>query len=423
METDPGFMLRRYVKEMSTSGSIAPQSPLLDSAINSPILEEDLIPQLEIQNPEKRSGLSGASSLGDRRLNTLISAESPIRRAPATSKVASDRARLQKAVTERDELHQAARKGDDLAVQLLLIDGADVNAKAVDNRTALHFAAEHGNEAVARTLLEHGSDPNAKSISHGSEFSRKHYGGRTPLHWAAEQGYDCIVQLLLSHNADPSATNATLRTPLQEATMYGHIAAAKVLIENCAPVNAQDDVGFAPLHEAAKPWGGGSDAGRLEIGKQLLDHGADIEVTTNASCRLPLRTPLHLAVEQNFMPMIRLLIEKSANLTAQNSDGWMAIHTAAFSDFLPIVRLLLDAGVDVDVKDRDENETALHKAAALGHTSIICLLLKRGADVCLVNNLGRDVLQHAQRHRQTGNEEAVDFLQKYYAWHTLERGR
>ena len=52
--------------------------------------------------------------------------------------------RLRKAEEHRNAPHKAAEEGDDLIVQLLLAEGADVNSRAPNRDTALHFAAEFG---------------------------------------------------------------------------------------------------------------------------------------------------------------------------------------------------------------------------------------------------------------------------------------
>ena len=59
---------------------------------------------------------------------------------------------------EDTALHLAARAGDVMAVQTLLENGADANAKNINGDTALHLAARAGNVMVAQVLLKKGAD-------------------------------------------------------------------------------------------------------------------------------------------------------------------------------------------------------------------------------------------------------------------------
>ena len=71
---------------------------------------------------------------------------------------------------------QAAWKGHEKIVKLLLENSADVNAKTKYNRTALMLAARYGHEKVVKKLLEKSADVNAMVIP---ILTSKHirYGG------------------------------------------------------------------------------------------------------------------------------------------------------------------------------------------------------------------------------------------------------
>ena len=46
--------------------------------------------------------------------------------------------------------------------ELLLENGANINAFDRQERRALHWAAFSGHDEIVKLLLEHGADPNAK---------------------------------------------------------------------------------------------------------------------------------------------------------------------------------------------------------------------------------------------------------------------
>ena len=68
---------------------------------------------------------------------------------------------------------------------------------------------------------------------------------------------------------------------------------------------------------------------------------------------------------------------------------------AAQSGNLEEARRLLVEGVDIDAKEDFFAATALFFAAFAGHTDIVHLLLKNGADVEARNNKGRTALTGA----------------------------
>jgi ankyrin repeat protein len=88
-----------------------------------------------------------------------------------------------------------------------LAGGADVNAKNVDGWTPLHEAAFGGRKEIVELLISNGADVNAKHDGFGT----------TPLHRAAYRGHKEIVELLIGKGADVNAKNANGETPIDWA--------------------------------------------------------------------------------------------------------------------------------------------------------------------------------------------------------------
>jgi ankyrin repeat protein len=83
-----------------------------------------------------------------------------------------------------------------------------------------------------------------------------------------------------------------------------------------------------------------------------------------------------------------------------------ALHTAAQEGHEAVVRLLLDRGADI--KSKTENKkTALHLAAREGRTSVVQLLLDRGADVGATDEDGKTALDRAAKRRHEGIVELL----------------
>lgn len=100
-------------------------------------------------------------------------------------------------------LHYACHFGYKDVAELLLKNGADINAKEETDSTVLHLASSNGHKDVAELLLMNGADINAKEES-----------GWTALDCACRFGYKDIAEVLLLHGADVGAKNEDLRTPL-----------------------------------------------------------------------------------------------------------------------------------------------------------------------------------------------------------------
>ncbi|MDP6417480.1 MAG: ankyrin repeat domain-containing protein, partial [Gammaproteobacteria bacterium] len=75
--------------------------------------------------------------------------------------------------------------------ELLIAEGADVNAKTNDGRTSLHNAAWKGHVEIAKLLIAKGADVNAI-------FLNRH-GQGTPLDWAIKYKQTKFADLLRKH--------------------------------------------------------------------------------------------------------------------------------------------------------------------------------------------------------------------------------
>lgn len=62
-------------------------------------------------------------------------------------------------------------------------------------------------------------------------------------------------------------------------------------------------------------------------------------------------------------------------------DGWTALHRAARGNHPEVLRLLINKGADVDATDSTHGSTALHFAAFKGSQDCINVLLDYSADI------------------------------------------
>jgi ankyrin repeat protein len=116
-------------------------------------------------------------------------------------------------------------------------------------------------------------------ISLEADFEAKgEYTGCTPLMLAVDEGGLPVVKLLLSNGADIHTRTKTNESILHIAVSRGtddeDLKLLQFLIDNKAPVNAQDDEGSTPLHKAAR-------LGNHKVVNLLIENGADVNLQNN----------------------------------------------------------------------------------------------------------------------------------------------
>lgn len=114
----------------------------------------------------------------------------------------------------------------------------------------------------------------------------------------------------------------------------------------------------------------------------LTRNSVDVNAIDTTEAR---RTALHLAAKAGDCDAIRYLLQMKASESAENRQGWRAIHFAAAHGHENAVLLFLrrgtrvDLNVNVDVSTSITRKTALHLAASSGHVGVTRLLLLQGA--------------------------------------------
>ena len=193
-----------------------------------------------------------------------------------------------------DGIWAAAEEGDVEAVKGYLAIDVNVDARdEVYEGTPLHFAAFKGRKEVAELLINEGADVNAKNQADA-----------TPLDLAIEKKRDETVSLLRKHGGKTGselkggepvveATQPeppTVKAPdilIHEAVAEGNIEAVKQYLNAGRDVNAKDEDSWTPLHFAASD-------GHKEVVELFIAKGADVNVKSKFD-----ETPLDLAIINN----------------------------------------------------------------------------------------------------------------------------
>ena len=207
-------------------------------------------------------------------------------------------------------LHKAVQSKNLSEVKkLIFTHGANVNVKDSEGTEALHSAALGGCYEIVELLLREGADVNAI----------QKVGGGTPLHLAALGGNFKVVELLIARGADVNAKNNEGSTPLHYAAEVGHNdTTVEILLKNGATVNVSDSLGLTPLHLAVGHFG------RSEgIVALLLEHGADVHARDRE-----LKTPLHWSARHENHALTKRLLTHDPDVNAKDkATAWLVFLT------------------------------------------------------------------------------------------------
>ncbi|XP_042716879.2 protein tyrosine phosphatase type IVA 3 isoform X4 [Chrysemys picta bellii] len=246
----------------------------------------------------------------------------------------------------------AAERGHTAIVKILLQHHARVDVFDEHGKAALHLAAENGHDQIADVLLWHKAFVNAKTKL-----------GLTPLHLSAQNGYNHLVKLLVeTHLASIDAMTLTKRTPLHLAALTGQLDVCTSLLSMSADVNATDIQGQTPLHLAAEN-------DHSEVVQFFLKHKPELVTSANVEGS----TCAHIAASKGSVAVIKELLKfnKVGATTARNkTNNSTPLHLAAAGGHGEVVKVLLQTGASAADED-GEGMTAIHLAAKHGHISVL----------------------------------------------------
>ncbi|KAG2008801.1 ankyrin repeat domain-containing protein 50 [Coprinopsis cinerea AmutBmut pab1-1] len=236
----------------------------------------------------------------------------------------------------------------------------------------LHLSIFHGHTRFVEAFL---------SLQGTSDINSTDGRGRTPLHCALEARRDDILQLLLTvPNLNYNARDANGDTPLHIASYQGRASLVEHLLRlPGVHVNAKDgsqdmkrnSSGNSALTLAVK-------MDHLECAQLLLSHP---ELDVNEQDRYGV-TALMQAASLSRLDATRLLLQHPRiDVNAKDESGntalWRAIPKGLSSSYYEdLIELLLNRP-DLE---REGLERPFIKAAALYHTRVIALFIKRGFD-------------------------------------------
>ncbi|XP_020283086.1 ankyrin-1-like [Pseudomyrmex gracilis] len=144
-------------------------------------------------------------------------------------------------------------------------------------------------------------------------------------------------ELITSFGLSYSQTWSEGYVLLCDAIENRHTEIIKLLLTNGCKVNSDIDKSYnTPLHFAVIN-------GDIEIVKMLLDRRANVYATTRYGT-----TSLHYALEHKKVEIVELLLNHGANVNARDNAGITPLYLAVHHGYVDNVKMLLDRGANIN---------------------------------------------------------------------------
>lgn len=307
-----------------------------------------------------------------------------------------------------------AKNADLLAIQKLFSEGKaspfDLNPLGSN---ALIYTIGHSDPRISQFLLKQGADPNLPhepGRTAGELFWERSFSGQfgtegisivgsmlQDTDYVEARSFTILHKIVLgiiykdlrteleTSTVSINTGDSTNRTPLCWAVIRDDLSAATTLLAFGANPNALDNLGQAPLDFVTS----------AEVSKLLLA----ARVNVNARDSKYHRTALHqLCKRAGTVEVVDLLVQAGIDVDVRDADDETPLLNAIFSGLTLAARRLIELGANINAANRSSRDTAIHFAVVFNRHEMISLLLAKGADYTATNLHGRNVAQLAARY-------------------------
>ncbi|OJD26920.1 hypothetical protein ACJ73_01697 [Blastomyces percursus] len=278
---------------------------------------------------------------------------------------------------KRDQDESRLRQGAAQSISentFLMPNGREVTLNTNDDFVQATLAAAQTSDQALDEWL---------ALGYGIEIkdSRK----RSAATWAVLQNHSGAIRRFIDRGANVNLGISRTCTELHHAVSEGDEKLVVTLLKHKADANAIDNDGNTPLHCALNRWLKTDESDGFSIVKLLVEKGADLEAHNRYG-----NTVLHEAcIYGDGMPL-------------RYMPGSSGPPPAITSRRLVLAKTLLDLGIPVDTHDK-WGSTPLLRCCTMQtpDRDVIALLLDRGADVNASNNHGDTALDTVCFQRDT----------------------
>jgi ankyrin repeat protein len=280
-------------------------------------------------------------------------------------------------------LMYACRSKNPRIVEMLINHGCDPTAKsasAYDRIALVHEAAESGSAEILDMVIDAGADPKERSDELQSAMYRAgsvevakrllelgvgfdHPSGReNELECALEDSRFEVAEWLLNSKGGVEGWGDSAALLCKFVGFDLKLEAVKLLLKHGADPSYRTGRGQTAIHQVCFQGDGVNARNDEEAGdvlKLMLDQGLDINAADEEG-----NTPLHEAVHGDWESVVctRVLIERGADVNIKNRHGETPLMDAIFSGCVECVSLLLESGASTEGRDR-WGRSAIEQAA------------------------------------------------------------
>ena len=264
-------------------------------------------------------------------------------------------------------LQVAARQCSYKIAQILIEEGARVNAKNYQGMNPLMIATLEGCPETIKTLIKNGANLN--------DVDKR---GNTPLIMAAIYDDTYAIRILVDKGADITIRNNDNLNAIDVAfSQSNDIASIHSLIKSGNLKMPR--MGEGNLHTAAR-------TGQIDLLISLLKENADVDQVDQTR-----QTPIMYSIMANQRSALRTLIKWNANLNAVDNSEQTPLMIAIWNNRDDMVKILLQNNADLNYQNK-YGETALMKAVQQNKTNIVSILLAWGSAINVSDNNGNTPL-------------------------------
>ncbi|KLI14625.1 ankyrin repeat domain-containing protein [Brachyspira hyodysenteriae] len=252
-------------------------------------------------------------------------------------------------------------------------------------------------------------------ISYGADVNQKDFMGLTPLMNASINGYVKLAIELINHNADVNARELDSRGNISADSLFYAVNAnnslelVKVLLNSGANPNIvysdPEEGNFTILDRSLY-------YNNFEIFKTLVENGANIDKVNDRGEPFIVN-----AIRRERFDIVKYLVEKGIDPKMKYTDyrniPFSLLAATVNNNDTKIAEYLIDKGADVNTKaiidnymendmtsnDKDNSKEAINlilTAIENGNTSLVKLLIEKGADTTVVNKEKKTVFDIAR---------------------------
>jgi ankyrin repeat protein len=260
-------------------------------------------------------------------------------------------------------LHEAISRYQYGFASFLLLNKADPNNKNLNGDAPLHLAVKAGYVEGATLLLSMNANPDILDANHNTPLL-------LPIPAARRLE---MIKLLLKFKANPALADNQGNTPLHKAVIQSYTPEiVETLIQAGAPVNAQNANGDTPLILCVR-------SERYEYAKPLIEAKADIFKMNQAG-----ENALKLAISKGYQAVDSIVLPENVNQSDDNSNSVLmtAVSLKAPAD---VLKLILAKGADPNARNK-ALDSALHIAVRQNYAEQGVVLLDANADIFQYNS-------------------------------------